>query len=86
MVEAGMAPIDALRTATINPARFLKREREFGTVEAGQLADLVLFHANPLENISNVRGIAAVVLDGRLLERTTLDALLADVESRAKGK
>jgi hypothetical protein len=84
MVEGGMTPLDALRTATINPARFLKKERELGTIEKGKLADLVLLYANPLQNISNVKRIAAVVVNGRLLERTALDALLAGAENAVK--
>ena len=42
MVAAGLSPLNALRAATINPARFLGRERDLGTIEKGKLADLVL--------------------------------------------
>jgi imidazolonepropionase-like amidohydrolase len=47
-----------------------------GTVRAGRVADLVLLDANPLEDIRNTRRIAAVVLDGRYLDRAALDRLL----------
>src|SRR5262249_56160801 len=58
-VDAGLTPLQALQTATINPARFLDREAELGTVEAGKLADLLLLHKNPLEDIANTPPIAA---------------------------
>ncbi|MBC7841145.1 MAG: amidohydrolase family protein [Gemmatimonadaceae bacterium] len=76
LVQGGLTPLAALQSATINPARFLKRETELGTVAEGKLADLVLLDANPLENIGNTKRIAAVVLNGRYLSRTELDKLL----------
>lgn len=76
LVKGGLSPLAALQTATINPARFLGREKELGTVAAGKLADLVLLEANPLENIENTKRIAAVVVNGRYLSRTELDRLL----------
>lgn len=76
LVEAGMSELDALRAATINPARFLEREDDFGNVEAGNAADLVILDANPLEDIANTTTIHAVVLNGELLTRSDLDRLL----------
>lgn len=76
LVKSGLTPLAALQAATINPARFLRREQELGTVTAGKLADLVLLEANPLENIENTKRIAAVVVNGRYLSRTELDHLL----------
>ncbi len=74
-VRAGLTPLDALRTATIHPARYLGRERELGSVARGKLADLVFLDANPLLSIDNTRSIFAVVLNGRLFQREELDAL-----------
>src|SRR6476620_3959787 len=53
LVEGGMSPAEALRTATINPALFLNKHKILGSIERGRLADLVLLSANPLEDISN---------------------------------
>src|SRR5262249_46399699 len=53
-VKAGLTPAEALRTATIHPARFFGWEQDLGTVEASKLADLVLLAGNPLEKVSNV--------------------------------
>lgn len=79
LVEAGLTPAEALRTATLHPARYLERLDELGTVEEGKLADLVLLDANPLEDIRHTRKIEAVVMDGRLLDCDELDRLLTSV-------
>jgi hypothetical protein len=73
LVEAGLTPMQALQAATRNPARFLRIEA--GTVEVGKRANLVLLDANPLDDIRNTRRIRAVVLDGRLFDRSQLDTL-----------
>lgn len=78
MVEAGLSPLQALRTATLNPARFLEATDSLGKVERGMIADLVLLDGNPLDDIRNTRKIAAVVLNGRYLDREELDLLLAE--------
>ena len=83
LVEAGLSPVQALRSATISPARFLGRVAEFGTIEKGKLADLVLLDASPLENISNTQRIRAVVLNGRYFDRQALDELLKEAEFAA---
>ena len=84
LVQAGLSPMEALQSATLNPARFLGKEKELGTVEKGKIADLVLLEANPLEDIRNTTKINSVVLNGRLLERKALDQLLTEVEAAAK--
>jgi hypothetical protein len=77
LVEAGLTPLEALQTATLNPARVLQMTDTLGTVESGKLADMVLLDANPLEDIRNTRKIRAVIADGRLYRRADLDRLLA---------
>ncbi len=84
LVDAGLTPMAALQAATLNPARFLGKEQEFGTVKEGKLADFVLLNANPLEAIANTQKIHAVVKNGHLLDRTALDGLLAQVETLVK--
>ncbi|AHM58762.1 amidohydrolase [Flammeovirgaceae bacterium 311] len=68
-VKSGMSPLDALRTATINPAKFLKMEETIGSVQEGKIADLVVLDSNPLEDISSIRNIVTVVFKGRVYER-----------------
>ena len=74
-VAAGFTPLEALQTATINPARFLGKTSQYGSVEAGRVADLVILRSNPLENIANTRTIAGVVADGRYWSQTQVDSL-----------
>ena len=85
-VAAGFTPMEALQTATLNPARFLGLENQLGTIEKGKLADLVLLDANPLDDIRNTQKIAAVIANGRYLPRAELDKMLAGVEAAAKAK
>lgn len=65
LVEAGLAPAEALAASVRAPARFMGIEDRLGRIAAGQLADLVLLEANPLEDIRNTRRIVGVVSQGR---------------------
>jgi len=86
LVQAGLTPMQALQAATLNPARFLGREKDLGTVETGKIADLVLLDANPLDNIGNTRKIAAVIYGGKVFDRSALDGMLAKVQDLAGRK
>jgi imidazolonepropionase-like amidohydrolase len=79
MVRGGMTPLAALQTATLNPARYFGLQTA-GNVASGHRADSVLLDANPLTDIANVGRIHAVVVAGRLLDRTELDKLRAQVQ------
>jgi len=83
-VAAGFTPLEALQTATLNPARFLGMEDQLGTVEKGKLADLVLLSANPLEDIANTQKVAGVVSNGHYFSRGDLDKMLTRVEASAR--
>jgi imidazolonepropionase-like amidohydrolase len=86
-VECGLTPAEALRTATLNPAKFFGEEKTAGTVEAGKRADLVLLDADPLEKVGNVRKVAGVVANGRYLPAAELRKMLGEVEAKfAAGK
>jgi len=82
LVRAGLTPLDALRAATLNPARFLGREADLGSVARGKLADLVVLDANPLDDIRGTKKIAAVIVGGRLHDRAALDAMLAAIAGK----
>lgn len=83
LVGAGLTPLDAIRSATINPARLLGAEDTLGTVAQNKVADLLLLDGDPLVDIRNTTRINAVVANGRLYDRTALDALLSAAEKFA---
>jgi len=86
LVDAGFTPLEALQTATVNPAIFLGAAESYGTVEKGKVADLLLLEANPLEKIENTKRIAAVVLGGKLFGKQQIDEMLANYEMIASRK
>jgi imidazolonepropionase-like amidohydrolase len=83
LVGAGLTPIEALRTATLNPATVLDRTDDFGSVDVGKMADLVLLDGDPTQSIGNISRISAVILKGRLFRRGDLDQLLQQAERLA---
>ena len=83
LVEAGFTPMEALQSATRNPAEFLGLSSSIGSIQAGRLADLVLLDANPLEDIRHTKKIRAVVLGGRYLDRDVLDRMLGQAATAA---
>jgi imidazolonepropionase-like amidohydrolase len=85
-VAAGFTPLEALQTATLNPADFFNRRSDYGTVQIGRIADLVLLRANPLDNIANTRTIDGVVTDGRYLSSADLEQLRSRLKQLAAGK
>ncbi len=79
MVAAGLTPFQALQAGTRNPAIALGVPDSFGTVAAGRRADLLLLDADPLADIRNVWKRTGVVLSGRWLPASELDAKLAAI-------
>ena len=85
-VQAGLTPFEALRTATVNPAKYLGLGKSVGTIEKGKFADLILLDANPITDISNTRKINAVIINGRYLPRNVLDKMLLEAETGPENK
>ena len=85
LVAAGLSPADALRSATLDPARYFGREAEHGTIAPGKVADLLVVEADPLADIRNTQRIRAVVFGGNLYDRAALDGLHARVRERARS-
>jgi hypothetical protein len=79
LVASGLSPYQALETGTRNVAVFLGTLRETGTVERGKRADLVLLDANPLADIRNTTKRAGVMVRGRWLPKSEIDARLEQV-------
>ena len=85
-VAAGFTPLEALQTATLNPARYYGKLNDFGSIQPGRIADLVLLRANPLENIANTRSIVGVVADGHYFSRADIEQRRARLKQFAAAK
>lgn len=72
LVAAGIAPLDVIRIATFNAAKFLGKEDQLGSIEEGKLADMVLLNADPSDNINNAKDIHMVIKNGRVIDRDKL--------------
>jgi cytosine/adenosine deaminase-related metal-dependent hydrolase len=77
LVEAGLTPTEALRAATLAPARLLGIADETGSVAPGMRADLLLLDADPVRDVGALRNIRAVVLSSRVLDRSALQRLVS---------
>ena len=76
LVESGLSNLEAIKTATVNPATFFGIENKVGRIKNGFMADLLILNSNPLNNISNTQNIHAVIKNGHFLSRKSLDSLL----------
>jgi imidazolonepropionase-like amidohydrolase len=86
LVAAGLTPYQALAAATRNPAEFLRASKEWGTIEKGKRADLLLLEGNPLEDIRNTARIEAVSLGGRWLDRAERERMIGAAVERLGGE
>ena len=71
MVELGMTPMDALRSATVVTARLFGLDHEKGTIEAGRIADLIAIDGDPLSDIAVMRNVDGVIKSGELVKRNS---------------
>jgi imidazolonepropionase-like amidohydrolase len=79
MSNAGLTNREILTTATINPAKMLKRDKLQGTIEKGKLADLVILNSNPLENINNTSDIFLVMKNGKIFNPDSINKAPEDL-------
>jgi imidazolonepropionase-like amidohydrolase len=80
LVRAGLPNADALKTATLNPAKYFDISHSNGQVALGMNANLLLLDANPLDDITNTKKIFGVIRNGKYLNREYLDKLLVEAE------
>jgi imidazolonepropionase-like amidohydrolase len=83
LVKYGLTPQQALAASVVNGPAFLGAAEGVGALAPGTTADVVLLERNPLDDIRATRGIRAVVLKGRYLDRAALDGMLADAQTKA---
>lgn len=77
MVAIGISPLQALQNSAYNGAAFLKKDANYGQLVVGNIADIVLLNANPLEDISQTQNIGYVIKGNQVLDEKGLKSLLA---------
>ena len=82
MVTAGLTPFEVLETGTRNPAIYVEMPDEFGTIEEGRRADLILLEDNPLQDIGNVRDQAGVMVRGEWWPAERINERLDEIAQR----
>jgi imidazolonepropionase-like amidohydrolase len=85
-VAAGLSPFEAIRAGTSSAADFMKARNEFGTVEVGRRADLLLIEGNPLEDVANVNKRAGVMLRGKWYSQRQLLNELEELAARLQSQ
>ena len=79
-MDSGLTPYEAIKTGTYNVAKFMKKLDQFGTLEKGKEADLILIRGNPLEDIANIKNPLGVMAKGRWYPQLVLEKMLRDLE------
>lgn len=73
--QGGLSNLDALKTATINPATYIGAGEDIGSLKVGKLADLIVLDKNPLEDIRNTESVHYTMVNGRLFDAATLNEI-----------
>jgi imidazolonepropionase-like amidohydrolase len=81
LVNAGLTPQEALITSIINGPKFFGLESEYGSIESGKIADLLILEENPLEDISNTQTIYSVVAKGKRFSNSSLNQLMKSIKT-----
>ena len=79
MIDAGLTPLEALQIGTLNPAKYLGKEGEFGEISIGASADFIMLESNPLDNLEVLKNIAGVMVRGQWLSKETIEKKLAEI-------
>jgi imidazolonepropionase-like amidohydrolase len=74
-VDAGLTPMEAIRTATLEPALVMKQAGVSGSLMAGRAADLIIVNGDPLHHIRDIRKVQVVIKDGRVYDPVALHRL-----------
>jgi hypothetical protein len=85
LTKSGMSNLKALQSATLIPAKFAHKDKDFGTVEIGKIADLIILNKNPLENITHSKTIFGVILNGLYYDTGKIEELKNFTQSIASS-
>ena len=73
VAKGGMTPLEAIRVATLNGARYLGMDKDIGSLEVGKLADLVIIDGDILKDIQQSDKVSQVMINGRLYDAATMN-------------
>ncbi len=82
LVSAGIPPLDVLKTATYNPAKYFNLENKLGSIKEGMIADLVILTENPLDDIKNTSKIHTVFKNGKMHDAKALATIMQQLEAK----
>lgn len=82
MKEAGMSPYEIIESGTTNVGEYFSHQDDFGTIEKGKRADLILVNSNPLEDIANIKDHSGVMVRGIWLSKEMIDQKLQEIEGQ----
>lgn len=85
LVKAGLSPAEALACATINPSEYFQVSRDYGTIEEGKIADILILNKNPLIDIKNTTSIEHLFFNGNLYNKEDIDSMKKYVKDNASG-
>jgi imidazolonepropionase-like amidohydrolase len=83
-VQGGLKPLEAIRAATLDGARYLGLDGDIGSIEAGKLADLMIMDKNPLTDIRNTETIRYVMMNGALYETENMNEIYPQERERGR--
>jgi len=75
LAQGGLKPLEALRCATLNGAKYIGMDKEIGSIEVGKLADLIVLDKNPLEEIRNTESVKYTMVNGRIYDASTMNEI-----------
>lgn len=84
LAQGGMTPMQALRAATLDGAKYLGMDDDLGSLEKGKLADLVILGNNPLDDIMNSESVEYTVINGRIYDASTMNEVIRREKERSK--
>ncbi|PRX42844.1 amidohydrolase family protein [Salegentibacter salegens] len=80
LAEAGLSNAEAIKSSIINGPKFMDMSEKYGSIKEGKVADLLLLEKNPMENLQHLKGIIAVIKNGKVINREDIQNMLQEIK------